>query len=113
VGINVRHFWVDGRIDWIGNCTEHASGVAMEAHSSNTKHRKSPLSTVARVGLAILGIEFGIMRVIDGVLAPLFGAKVTFFPSFGSSSSPFFWPTLLYPSCIFGCGDVSGQKHGT
>jgi diguanylate cyclase (GGDEF)-like protein len=56
----------------------------MELHSSLAKHRKSPLAIVVRVGVAILGIEFGIMLVIGSVLVPFFGAKVT----------PFVWQFL-------------------
>jgi diguanylate cyclase (GGDEF)-like protein len=58
--------------------------MELELHSSIVQHGKSPLANVVRVGLAILAIEFAIMLVIEGVLAPLLGAKVT----------PFFWEFL-------------------
>ena len=56
----------------------------MHFHSSNVKIGTSPLANAVKLGVAILGIEFAIMLVIEGVLVPFFGAQVT----------PFFWEFL-------------------
>ncbi len=56
----------------------------MQFNSSNLKISTTPLANAVKLGVAILGIEFAIMLVIEGVFVPLFGAQVT----------PFFWEFL-------------------
>jgi hypothetical protein len=48
-----------------------------QLHSSNLKIGTIPLANAVKLGVAILGIEFAIMLVIEGVFVPLFGDQLT------------------------------------
>lgn len=61
----------------------------MQPYSSIPKIRVSPLTSGVKVGLVILGAEFGIMLALEGVFLPLFGGNV------GSLFWKFLDPLLL------------------
>ncbi len=53
-------------------------------HNMATQFGESPLATVVRVGLVILGVEFAIMLAIQWALVPVFGRQVP----------PYFWEVV-------------------